>query len=506
MAPESAFGSTLRRLRLAAGLTQEELAEQAGLSARAVSALERGINRTPQRTTLEALLAGLGPQTDATALRKAARQPLSPMVGMTAAPEVHYAASGDLSIAYQVTGAGPPDLILVPGLVSHLEQNWQWPGSARYFDRLAGFCRLIRFDKRGTGMSDRVAGVPDPEERMDDVRAVMDAVGSARAVLMGQSEGGPMSLLFAATYPTRTLGLVLYGAFACSGSPDRTPGPVALTAEEERREAAVLRARYGSHEYADELLARFAPSMQGDERYRQYFADFLRQGASPGAFLTLVRMNRRIDVRALLPSVNVPTLILHRRGDRVASVEHARYMARRIPGAELLEVPGDDHMLGVGDSDVPIGAIERFLGQLGSAMEPERVLATVLAVAMARSVPERGATLQHFRGRELQQVSDDLLLAAFDGPGRAIRCALALLKATGGAARAAVSIGECVTAGESLAGPALNDATATAVAAQPGDLLVSSTVRDLVVDPSLRFQERRTSPAATGRVFAVTVG
>ena len=318
-----------------------------------------------------------------------------------------------------------------------------------------------------------------------------------------------MSLLFAATYPGRTLGLVLYGAYACSGSPDRAPGPVVLTAEEERRDAEVVRARYGSRAYADELPARFAPSKAGDERYRQYFADFLRQGASPGVFLTLGRMNRRIDVRAMLPNVNVPTLILHRRGDRVASVEHARYMAQRIPGAELMEVPGDDHMLGVGDSDVLTGAIERFLARLGSEVEPERVLATVLAVAMARPAPERAATrqtLQNFRGRELQQISDEFLLAAFDGPGRAIRCALALLNVTGGAARAAVRIGECVIAGDSLDGSALDEATATAMAAQPGDLLVSSTVRDLVVDPALRFHERRASPSAPGRLFAVTSG
>jgi pimeloyl-ACP methyl ester carboxylesterase len=249
-------------------------------------------------------------------------------------PETKYAKSGDIHIAYQVTGSGPLDLVWVPGFVSHLEYHWESPELARFTNRLAAFSRLIRFDKRGTGLSDRVSAPPTLEQRMDDVKTVMDAVGSERAALFGISEGGPMSLLFAATYPARTTALVIYGSYARrSWAPDH---PWGLRDEQWETLFRTMESEWGG----PMGLARWAPSAAHDERFKQWWATYLRLAASPGAALAVMRLNREIDVRPVLPAIRVPTLVLHRTGDQLTQVEQARYMATRIPGAKVCGTSG----------------------------------------------------------------------------------------------------------------------------------------------------------------------
>jgi pimeloyl-ACP methyl ester carboxylesterase len=365
-------------------------------------------------------------------------------------PETCYARSGDVNIAYQVVGDGPFDLVLVPGFISNVEYVWEEPSLERFYKRLASFCRLIVFDKRGTGLSDRVAGVPTLETRMDDVRAILDAEQSARAALIGYSEGASMAALFAATYPDRTAALIMYGSFlawdwmAEGRFATRHESAVAALEEIERR--------WGMPDFCDELLENDAPSMLGDESFRRWYATRLRLSASPAAAANLQRMNIDTDTRMLLPSIRVPTLIVHRIGDRNVDVKNAWYAAEHIPAARYVELPGDDHLPWIGDSESIAGEIEPFLTTIWESggwepPEPERVLATVLftdivdstvkAVELGdsawRELLHRHHTvvryqLARYRGVEMDSAGDGMF-ATFDGPARAIRCACSIVAA-----------------------------------------------------------------------------
>lgn len=424
---------------------------------------------------------------------------------MTTQSETQYAKSGDVHIAYQVTGSGPFDLVWVPGFVSHLEADWDSPAKVRIFERLASFCRLIRFDKRGTGLSDRVA-IPTLEQRMDDVRAVMDAVGSKQAALFGFSEGGPMSLLFAATYPERAIALVIYGSYARRvWAPDH---PYGKTATDWNAFVERLEREWGGPVAMDV----FSPSVANDSNAQKAWANFLRQAASPGAVVSIMRMNGEIDVRHVLPAIRVPTLVLHRVGDRLTSIDQARYLANNIAGARLMEFPGNDHPLWVGNSDVIVDEIETFLTGVRGGASADRVLATVLftdIVGSTERVAQMGDSgwrqllsqhhalvrreLAKFRGREIDTAGDGFL-SAFDGPARAVRCAHAIKQAARTQLnlelRAGLHTGECESLEDKLTGLALHIGARVATHANAGEVLVSSTVKDLVAGSGLQFEDR----------------
>jgi pimeloyl-ACP methyl ester carboxylesterase len=422
-------------------------------------------------------------------------------------PEIRYARSGDVNIAYQVLGAGPPDLVFVQGWVSNLESFWQEPSHARFLRRLASFSRLILFDKRGTGLSDRVpvSELPSLEQRMDDVRAVLDAVGSERTALMGLSEGGPMCILFAATYPERTAALVMIGAYARRLWAEDYP--FGASPEEYDAFLESIEQGWGGPVGLD---AR-APSLAGDERFRSWWSTNLRMSASPAAAYALTRMNGEIDVRHALPAVSAPTLILHRVGDRALPVEGSRYMAERIPGAQLVELPGDDHLPAVGDPDAILDEIEEFLTGVRRGPDPDRILATVLftdvvgSTERASRLGDRGwrelleqhhvlvrRELERWRGKEVDTAGDGFL-ATFDGPARAIRCACAVRDAVRGLGleiRAGLHSGECDILGSSVSGIAVHIGARVAALADAGEVLVSSTVKDLVAGSGIVFSER----------------
>ena len=436
-------------------------------------------------------------------------------------PETRYAKSGDVHIAYQVTGSGPIDVVLIPGFMSHLDADWDSPVRTRLLQRLSSFCRLIRLDKRGTGLSDRVK-IGTLEERMDDVRAVMDAAGSEKAALFGYSEGGPMSILFSATYPERTTALIIYGSYARRL---RTQDhPYGMRPEEFDAFILRLEREWGGPAAID----MFAPSIANDPVAREGFANYLRQAASPGAVMEIMRMNREIDVRPILPAVRVPTLILHRSGDRLTHVGQGKYLAEQILGARMREMPGEDHAWTAGDSDSVIDEIEEFLTGSRHDPEPDRVLATVLFTDIAGST-ERAAALgdrrwrellqQHhamvrrkiseYRGREIDTAGDGFLMS-FDGPARGVRCANAIIddaRKLGLEVRAGLHTGECEIMGEKLSGLAVHIGARVAANASAGEVLVSSTVKDLVAGSGLRFDDRgiRTLKGIPGewRIFAL---
>ena len=312
------------------------------------------------------------------------------------APETRYAKSGNVNIAYQVVGDGPLDLVLVPGFVSHLENDWDEPRSAHFLERLASFSRLIRFDKRGTGLSDRPGGLPDLETRMDDVRAVIDAAGSARVALFGYSEGGPMCCLFAATYPARTTALILYGTYAKRTDPD-DDYPWVATREQRQAYGDQVEREWGFE--AD--LGTMAPN--ADAALTAWWRARARASASPGAARALILMNSRIDVRHVLPTIRVPTLVLHRSGDRDSRLEEGRYIADRIPGARFVELTGEDHIPWL-DADQIIDEVEEFLTGVRRGPESDRVLATVLLTDIVGS-SERAAELGDRRWRELLEAT-----------------------------------------------------------------------------------------------------
>ena len=421
-------------------------------------------------------------------------------------PETHYTRSGDVNIAYQVVGEGPPDLVYVPGWVSHLDYFWEEPGYARFLRRLASFSRLILFDKRGTGLSDRVPPneLPTLEQRMSDVTAVMDAVGSESAALMGMSEGGPMCALFAATYPARTTALIMIGAYARRmQAPDY---PAGLSQEAQETFLQEIRDDWGG----PVGLAGRAPSMVGDERFVRWWSTYLRMSASPGAAEALTRMNAEIDVRDTLETIQVPTLILHRSGDQALSVEGSRYMAERIPGAKLIELPGDDHLPFLGDQDAVLDEVEEFLTGARHAPSFDRVLATVLftdIVGSTARAAELGDSawrellgehhrlvrreLTRFRGTEIDTAGDGFF-AHFDGPARAIQCACAITRAVRGLGlevRAGLHTGECEIGDGDVAGIAVHVGARVAAQAGPGEVFVSSTVKDLVAGSGIEFQD-----------------
>jgi pimeloyl-ACP methyl ester carboxylesterase len=425
--------------------------------------------------------------------------------------ETQYTKSGDVNIAYQVTGDGPFDLVFVVGFVSHLELATRMPSFAPFLERLASFCRLIRFDKRGTGMSDRVTGAPSLETRMDDVRAVMDAVGSKRAAFYGLSEGAAMSILFAATYPERVAALVLRSAFPRRmWAPDY---PWGSTEEEFRRQVNRDLRMFGPREDAEKAVSELG-NFEADEL--SAFLDYLRYGASPGAVEELHRMNKEIDVRAVLPSVHVPTLIMRGSEDQMVAPEVAQYMASRIPRAEAIEIPGIGHLSFASTPD-PIGdEIQRFTREVWESggwdeVEPERVLATVLftdivgSTAKAAELGDRAwrelleqhhalirRQLMRYRGAELD-VAGDGFFARFDGPARAIHCAQAItgeVRELGIEVRAGLHTGECELVDGKVGGIAVHIGARVAKEAEPSEVLVSSTVKDLVAGSGLIFRER----------------
>ncbi len=418
-------------------------------------------------------------------------------------PETRYARSGDLHIAYQVVGEGPVDLVWVPGWISNIDIYWEEPAVAAYFERLAAFSRLILFDRRGTGVSDPLPRAPTLEEQMDDVVAVMDAAGSERAAVYAQLEGGAMAALFAATHPERTRALILYEAMPrMAWAPDYD---WAVRPEERQ---AMLERPWGD---GSRIMA-LAPSAAGNPRFRRWFARLERGAASPTTAAQLMMMNAQVDVRAVLPQVQAPTLVLHRAHDTFVDIRHSRFLAEHIPRARLVELPGSEAIT-FGDADGPlIEEVEEFLTGARTVAEPQRVLATVMFGDIVGST-ERAAELgdrrwrellesfsaayerelRRFRGRTVKALGDGVL-ATFDGPARAIRCAQAI----GGVAqsefglelRAGMHAGEVEVIGDDIGGIAVHIAARILGCAGPGELVVSGTVKDLVVGSGIEFEDR----------------
>jgi class 3 adenylate cyclase len=426
-------------------------------------------------------------------------------------PETRYARSGDVNIAYTVVGDGPIDLVYIQGFVSHVELAWRVPAYADFLNRLAAFSRFIFLDKRGTGMSDRVEGAPSLETRMDDVRAVMDAAGSSRAAIMGISEGVPMSILFAATYPERVLALVLQaGTPRFVWAPDY---PFAESIEEYDRWTRRAVDEWGSPVFLEETVALMAPSY--DEESRRAFADYMRLSASPGAVGALERMNRDVDVRHVLPVVRAPTVILTLTGDAEDVVQGCRYMAERIPGAHLVEIEGEGHIPGPEHVEAFAAAIQAFLEEAAAIEQaptvPDRQLATLLFTDIVDSTSHMARLgdagwrelieshhelvrreLARARGHEVDTAGDGFF-AAFDGPARAVRCAKSIVdgvRELGIDVRSGLHTGECELVDGKVTGIAVHTGARVAAHAGAGEVIVSSTVKDLVAGSGLEFEDR----------------
>lgn len=413
-------------------------------------------------------------------------------------PTTHYAKSGDVHIAYQVFGEGP-DLVMAPGFVSHIENYWDEPRFARWLNRLGSFCRVVLFDKRGTGLSDRVAHLPPMDERMDDVRAIMDAVGIERAVQFGISEGGSLATLFAASHPERTNSLIVYGGFT------RFVHWIA-TDEGFEKLIAYIDTQWGSGAF----LPHVAPKMAGDSALRQWFGKFERLGANPAAAIALMRMNRQIDLTGILQSVKVPTLIFHLTEDTMVSVEGGRELAAGIPGAKLVEMPGTDHLLFLEAGDRLLEEMEEFVTGSHSVPVVDRVLSTVMFTDIVDSTKQAGTRgdlawrdlleahdktvrreLARFRGKEVKSLGDGFL-ATFDGPARAIHCANAIresLRRLDVSVRIGVHTGEVELAENDVRGIAVHIASRVANIGGADDVLVSRTVKDLVAGSGIRFED-----------------
>ena len=417
---------------------------------------------------------------------------------------VKYARSGDVHIAYRIIGDGPHDIVLIPGTLSHVELLWEVPTNDYLLKRLTSFARVIVFDKRGQGLSDRVAE-QTIEERIGDVHVVMDAAGCRRATIYGWSEGGPMSLMFAATYPERTASLVLYGTFASMQSP-----PWSVTREQIDQFLGVMEKHWGE----GALVRLNAPSRVKDQAVMQSFAKLEREAASPGSILALLRANFEIDARHQLSTIRVPTLVLHRAGDALVPVAAGRYLAEHIPGAKYAELPGEDHLVLDQETQALIAdEIEEFITGTSHRPEPDRVLATVMFIDIVQSTEHAAAIgderwrnvlrkyyeivrkeLASFRGREVSTVGDGVL-ATFDGPARAIRSACSMrekLLSVGLRVRVGLHTGECELIGNDVGGIAVHIASRVESAANPDELLVSSTVKDLVAGSGIQFGDRGT--------------
>ena len=418
-------------------------------------------------------------------------------------PETRYARSGEIGIAYQVYGEGELDLVLAFPFLSHLDLMWESPAMSHFLRRLGSFARVLVFDRRGVGLSDPVAGAPTLEERMDDVRAVMDAAGCERAALLGMSEGATMCLLFAATYPERTSALVLWGAMARStAAPDYPWAPEKEAVEESQAE--LVGPMWGQGATIDV----FSPSLAADPRAREFQARFERQAASPMRVQQLNQMFLNTDVRDALPLVQAPTLILHRRQDRAVNYRAARWLAEQIDGSRYAELEGEDHFPWVGDSDAALEAIEEFLTGVRPVQATQRVLATVLftdIVDSTRVATELGdrrwrdllerhqsltrEQLRRFEGREVKTTGDGFL-ATFDGPTRAAECARAVAEEMPGLGievRAGLHTGEVELIGDDIGGIAVHVAARIAALAGPHEVLASRTVRDLAVGSGIAF-------------------
>jgi class 3 adenylate cyclase len=427
-------------------------------------------------------------------------------------PQTRYAKSGDVNIAYQVLGDGPIDLVFVMGWVSNIDEFWTEPSWARFLERLASFSRLIVFDKRGTGLSDRVDDqhLPTLEQRMDDVRAVMDAVGSRKAALFGISEGASMCALFAATHPERTAAFLSFGGFPrMVAAPDWPWGR-----SEQNMQAFYRQIEDGWGSQPVGLEARI-PSRVNDQAFRQWWTRYLVRAATPRAAALLTRMNGEIDIRHVTPAIRVPALIMHRAGDKTVALQAGRFFAETIPGAKYIEYPGEDHLPWTSEFEEIVGDIEEFLTGTRHAAEVDRVLATVMFADIVKST-ERAAeigdrkwrellqdfygvvrkNLGRYRGREVDTAGDGLL-ATFDGPARAVRCAQAInddMPSLGLAVRAGVHTGEVEIIGEKVGGIAVHIGARVAAEAAPGEVIVSSTVRDLVAGSGIRFEDRGRRP------------
>jgi pimeloyl-ACP methyl ester carboxylesterase/class 3 adenylate cyclase len=420
--------------------------------------------------------------------------------------ETRYARSGALWLAYRVLGDGPLDLVFAPGYMSHLEQNVEWPPYARFIDRLASFSRLIVFDRRGTGLSDRILDLGSFEEMMDDIAAVMDAADSERAALFGGAEGGPMCALFAATYPERTSALILGASYARRTSASDYPWGLDEAAQQRVLDAYAT--RWGLDSFGVRMLA---PSDADEERFRRWHSQACRFAGTPGSAEAWFRATMEIDVRDVLPAIRVPTLVVHRTGDRVVPVEAGRYLAQHIPDARMIEYEGESHYPFSGDWGPMLSDVEEFVTGMRQAHEPDRVLATVLftdivgSTALAAELGDHRwrellaehhrivrAMLERHRGREVRIVGDGFV-ATFDGPARGIRCAFdvrAALRDVGVHVRAGLHTGEMELVGQDVEGIAVHIGARIAAFASGGEVLVSSTVRDLVVGSGIAFMER----------------
>ena len=416
-------------------------------------------------------------------------------------PVTRYAKCGDVHIAYQTFGEGSVNLVVAPPFVSNIENYWDEPDFARWLHRFGSYARCVMFDKRGTGMSDRVAELPGLDVRMEDLTAVMDAVGLERSAVMGVSEGGPLAALFAATYPERCDALVLYGSFARFAS--WLPTEEALAQFLDYIEQA-----WGT----GGSLPFFAPTRGNDPAFQHWWGRFERLGASPAAATALMRMNSQIDISELVPTIRVPTLVIHRTDDVTINVNGGRFLAEHIPGARYLELPGKDHIPFVGDNAGEIAdAIQEFLTGSRAPVEIDRVLATVLFTDIVGSTEKAAAlgdsrwrkllddhhitirrNLTRFRGREVKTTGDGIL-ATFDGPARGVRCACAIaeeIHSLGIDVRAGLHTGECEIMGEDVGGIAVHIGARVASLAGAGEVLVSRTVKDLVAGSGLRFADR----------------
>ena len=421
-------------------------------------------------------------------------------------PETRYAYNGDVAIAYQVVGLDGPDLLFAPGSFTHLEHQWEEPRVARFLTRLASFSRLVVMDPRGLGLSDRVTEPPSMDERVADLLAVLDAAGSERATLFGNADTGPPCIATAVHHPDRVAGLILFGTYATAMWNDDYP--LGWGEEDWQQFRRTVRQSWGSTDAFNEIGS---PSVGGDEGFRQWQATLMRLGASPSAAILLGEMTRATDVRELLPRVAVRTLVMHRVGDRVNSVDHGRYLTEHIPGSRWVELPGEDFVIWAGDTDAIAEEIEEFLTGTRTGAEPTRVVATVLftdvvgSTARARSLGDRAwadlleahnqrvrGSLRRFGGREIDTAGDGFL-ASFTSPTTAIRCARVAIESVreiGVDIRVGIHTGECEVVGDKLRGIAVHIGARVAAKAGAGEILVSQTVQSLIAGAPIELEDR----------------